>query len=198
MIPAMVVFLLPGFIAAGLYYDWNKSEWASWVQAIGSIAALLITGFLFLIQRRSEMTRALDADLFSRTLAAKNIASIAYQAVSVMDHAANEHETDTEHGVFEESAARMDHIRAILDNFVTPQTDHIASVAALQLGLFLTQASADFRNHNDAVLDHIISRSRRRVQDAERFRDRLIGHQNQLIEKCERRGIRISSQDFPA
>jgi hypothetical protein len=29
------------FVELGIHFDWNKSEWASWVQAVGSIAAIL-------------------------------------------------------------------------------------------------------------------------------------------------------------
>ncbi len=34
------------FVSSGLYFDWGKSDWASWVQAAGSIGAILASGWL--------------------------------------------------------------------------------------------------------------------------------------------------------
>ena len=38
---ALILLGLTIFIAAGVYFDWGKSDWAAWVQAVGSIAAIL-------------------------------------------------------------------------------------------------------------------------------------------------------------
>lgn len=38
---AGISFGLAAFIAAGVHFDWGKSDWAAWVQAVGSIAAIL-------------------------------------------------------------------------------------------------------------------------------------------------------------
>ncbi|MEX0142028.1 hypothetical protein MRBLMS1_002871 [Massilia sp. LMS1-1-1.1] len=176
----------------------SPSEWAAWVQAVGSIAALLITGGLFLLQREVEDQKAEDARLQSRTIAAQNVTSVAFQAVQAMSDAANEHEAATEHGAFEESATRLDHLRAVLDSFITPATDHVCVTASLHLGLLLTQARADFQNHNHnyGMLDHIHTRSAERVRKAEKFRDRLIDHKSRLISKCNERGIILSGNDI--
>jgi hypothetical protein len=40
------------FIACGWHFDWSKSDWASWVQAVGSIGAIVAAGEIAASQTR--------------------------------------------------------------------------------------------------------------------------------------------------
>lgn len=54
------------FVGLGVMFDWNKSEWASWVQAVGSIAAILAAGAIASWQasasKREFVERRYEAD----------------------------------------------------------------------------------------------------------------------------------------
>jgi len=43
--PVWVILAVAIFASIGTLFDWSKSDWAAWVQAIGSIGAILATGW---------------------------------------------------------------------------------------------------------------------------------------------------------
>ncbi len=51
---ALALSLVIGLIGAGMNFDLNKSEWASWVQAVGSIVAILASMEIFRRQSASQ------------------------------------------------------------------------------------------------------------------------------------------------
>jgi hypothetical protein len=57
------IALLCAFIAMGRFYDLNKSEWAGWVQAVGSIVALGLALYIMNRQNKHAIQLVLDSDL---------------------------------------------------------------------------------------------------------------------------------------
>ena len=59
------IWIVAGLVALGDHFDLNKSEWASWVQAVGSVAALAVAVFIMAKQARSAAALVADSDRIS-------------------------------------------------------------------------------------------------------------------------------------
>ena len=58
----IAVWMTVGLVAIGIQLDLNKSEWASWVQAFGSIAALAVAIFIMSNQSKAAIRLAAQTD----------------------------------------------------------------------------------------------------------------------------------------
>lgn len=71
---------ITAFICSGLYFDWNKSEWAAWVQAIGSIAALGVAIFVMSRQNAHSAKLVVQADALAVLRRAETVLIMAESA----------------------------------------------------------------------------------------------------------------------
>lgn len=56
---ALASAFLTAFGCSGLYFDWGKSDWATWVGSIGTVGTLYITGRIATGQQRRQEARDL-------------------------------------------------------------------------------------------------------------------------------------------
>lgn len=75
-----VVCATAGFTALGIYFDLNRSEWASWVQAIGSIAALAVALYIMSRQNKNAIRLVLDSDMRALRRRGQCVAAIVHNA----------------------------------------------------------------------------------------------------------------------
>jgi hypothetical protein len=209
----LIVFVFSFMVVAlcGVLEDPKKglasAEAASWVQAFGSIGA--IGGAFLIAQSQHKKERVVEIDrrlaeqvsnenteLMMRTLAAKNMVQIATQALDVMRHVLIQKRNNLAADVMDLEQSRIDQLRTILDSFATPNTNHIALVAALEIGRRLTQTQADLPQLGGGMTESILTKIHHRIDDSQAFLDRLISLQNKLEDKCRARGLPLESDDF--
>lgn len=187
--------------------DMKASDWAAWVQAVGAIAAII--GAFQIAQRQHAEERILDerrriesardrenADIFARTLAAKNMVQVATQAIDALDSVVKVARDPTliyEIGDYRE---RLGQLRELIDGLITASTDHIAVVAALNLSRYMTQTISDTANTGGAMSEMLLQRCEKRALDATNFVANLYGLQARLISLCADREISLDARDF--
>jgi hypothetical protein len=91
---AAVVLVLTGLVWLGLKFDLGKSDWAAWVQAVGSIAA--IAGAWVIGKRQSDTAylhamRLQENDRHNRVLAVFPIAARAHELIVELDNMPYDH-----------------------------------------------------------------------------------------------------------
>lgn len=118
----LIPFVLVGMIATGFAVDLNKSEWAYWVQAIGSIATLI--GAFVLGKRQSLIEKAnalelADIAIKRRWAAVQGVINDLYQQCIDVEIAFSEPDEDFgnvafifryDQRTFEAALARAEHI----------------------------------------------------------------------------------------
>ena len=60
------ILVLVVFVACGIAFGWNKSDWAAWVQAIGSVGAILAAAGFVQWQHHLELARRRSDDVLAR------------------------------------------------------------------------------------------------------------------------------------
>ncbi|AKU21196.1 hypothetical protein ACZ75_06600 [Massilia sp. NR 4-1] len=186
---------------------WGTPDWAAWVQAVGSIAAI-VGAFLISHQQhmkaqaaekarqKAEQKKAEDTELHARTLAAKNVVQVGSHAMEMLRGLVDSRQVDKPAWETEKYEARADQLRSILDACVAPGTDHVTAVAALAISHAITMILADMKNVGGAMTQEITMRCDQRVEDAHAFLCRLINLSAMLIAKCKARGIPLESDEF--
>lgn len=74
------IWAVAGLVAIGDHFELNKSEWASWVQAIGSIAAIAGAIWIAGEQARRDHRKAAATEIQTELAAAQVLASLIGQA----------------------------------------------------------------------------------------------------------------------
>jgi hypothetical protein len=185
----------------------SPSDWAAWVQAVGSIAAIAGAFQIAQSQHKREHQQALDradedrqaainAELVVRTTAIQNLVQVASHALLSATHLVDKTESGTPPWDAGQYASHVEQIRVVLDSMISPSTNNLAVVASLQISLILTQIKADMQNAGGSMRDELIERSRTRVLDGYDFLTNLINLQNSLIEICKRRGALLTIDDL--
>jgi hypothetical protein len=193
---ATVDLILWGFDA-----DLNKSEWASWVQAVGSIAAIFGAFAIAASQdkktRDAEIRQRVDGQLLARALAVRNMVQVityALENANVVLTAAVEGDVNKPWQI-DPSLARIDHLRNVLDAHITPATDHLAVVSALISSEVLAHIHSFMSvpaNRTDRDVDY---KCRARLLKGRQSLDKLIRLQHDLDESCRARGLTLNPTD---
>lgn len=171
----------------------DSSAWASWVQAVGSVAAIMASFFLFSRQREHEQQEGRDNELARRTRAVAAIQDVAYWALEAMEECI-EHKKGMR-GIRPESDLfqRLDELRELLNRFVDPAADRVIVIAAMSIGDALLKTKNDLPYPFMDRDDDGIARMTARNGEVRLMHERLIGMQQALQQKCVARGIELES-----
>lgn len=185
----------------------TPSDWAAWVQAVGSIAAIIGSFRIARRQheheraadrerRRDEMQGALDEQLRARTLAVRNVVQVATHALDTVRLGVAH--VRASQGRWEADAflLKADQLRQVLDSLITPATEHLAVVSALQISQIVVLTHADMKNTGGAMTQQLVSRSDDRIVEGYRTLENLIQLQARLVAMCRSRGIPLEIEDF--
>lgn len=199
---AIFCFLISGLSVAILRKGLESSDAAGWMQAIGSLAAIL--GAFAIAENQHRIGRELDKQraqdqgkmerdsaLLSRARAVRNLVQVATQAqaaarsiIAIKKDALNAY---TE----ENFSGRIDALIAILDGFVRAETDHVAVVAALNISMALAKTQADLNLVGGSMTETLLKKCDERTNDAEVFLINLVNLQATLLDQCRVGGIDI-------
>jgi len=200
-------FLIAGLCAAIHEKGFGSSDAAGWVQSIGVIAAIVGAFQIAQMQhakermldearRKSEIKDREDADIFARTLAAKNMVQVATQAVGVLAHVVLVARDPTTIYEIGDHRDRLLQLRVMIDGLISASTDHIAVVSALNLSRLMTQTLSDISQIGGTMTELLLSRCQARSLEATDLVSRLCELQTRLVELCQKRGISLDSRDF--
>lgn len=78
--PLLALGALAATVATGARLDLGKSDWAAWVQAIGTIVALGVAIFVMRGQNAAAAKLAVDADLRTHQRRARSVSALVYRA----------------------------------------------------------------------------------------------------------------------
>jgi hypothetical protein len=185
------------FIATMIIIGWTVDfvTWSTldsgWAQAIGSVAAIMASFFLFSRQRKHEQQEGRDNELARRTRAIAAVQDIAFWALEAMDECVD-HKKGMR-GIRPESdlAQRLDELRELLNRFVEPTADRVIVIAAMFIGNALLQTKNDlphpFMSRDDEGIARIVDRN----NELRLTHERLIRIQTALQQKCAARGIEL-------
>lgn len=208
VIGALLIFFSGlDLVLLGREFDLSKSDWASWVQAVGAVGAILITFSLARSQhrherkldeerQRDERNVQLDAQLLGRTVAVQNavqIASFSLHAALGLVHAVRDEEPIWEHA---QHTVQLEKLRTVLDSMISPSTEHLVVLSALNVALVITQTLADMSSVGGSMTEDLLKRSEDRINEAYDMLGRLIGLQGKLVDTCRSRGIPLEISDF--
>lgn len=169
----------------------DSSAWASWVQAVGSVAAIMASFFLFSRQREHEQQEGRDNELARRTRAVSAVQDVCFWALDVMDECVK-HKKGMR-GIRPESdlTLRLDELRELINRFVDPAADRIIVISAMFIGNALLQTKNDlpypFLDRDDEGIVRMTDRN----DELRLTHERLIRMQRALEQKCVARGIEL-------
>lgn len=191
----------------GMLAELGKSDWASWVQAIGSIGAI---GGAFAIARSqhdkerqldkareaAERRKTLDTELLARTLAIKNMVQVCTFATDAARDMTAVYTGGQPIWKGDQYSAQIDRARSILDAMIAPQTDHLAVIAALSISALVGGIQSNLKNAGGSMAHTLLDESVVKVLEAYRFLDNLLKLQAKLLDICTARGLPLESIDF--
>ena len=185
----------------------TPQDWAAWVQAVGSIVA--IYGSFRIASRQHKQERAadrirrdeekqddLDSVVQARTLAIRNVVQVATHALQTAEIAIGHCRAPQAKWEAEPFLSKMDQLRMVLDSLITPTTEHLAVLSALQISQMLVLTSSDMRNLGGAMNAQLLERSTKRIEEGYVFLGRLIELQRKLDDLCRERGIPLAIEDL--
>lgn len=167
---------------------WNKLD-SGWVQAVGSVVAILVSFFFFRRQREHEHQQARDDGLLRRLLAMQTVSDVAFRALEAIERLAEKYECQFTPGITPDLMHRLPELRAILDRFAEPTADRIVVLVALTFSTALAETQDDIGVYNTNLTDHIVDRLRTRINELLAMQGRLIEQLHKLEERCRARGI---------
>jgi hypothetical protein len=169
----------------------SPSDWGTWVGAVGTMAAVLASFFLFQRQREHEQQQARDDELRRRLLAMQTVSDVAYRALDAIKKVAEVAECKFPPGIVPDMAPRLPELRAILDRFAEPTADRIVVLVALTFSTGLVETQDDIRVQGHEMEDYVVRRIYERIADLSAMQNRLTDQLIRLEEKCRARGIDI-------
>lgn len=201
------VAALAGLREIGQYYNPKQEAWAAWVQAVGSIAAILGSFMILRIQHQTERANdrarrdeqegdAKDGALAARATAVRNILQItsySLQSAGTLVRLLREGAPQWE---AEKYMSQIFQLRAVLDSIIKSDTDHIAMISALDISMILTELHNDIRHIGGSTTGQILDRCQARIDTGVEFLDRLINLKDELITLCQQRNIPLEIADF--
>jgi hypothetical protein len=201
------IALLCAFIAVGRFYNLNKSDWAGWVQAVGSIVAIAGAFLISHLQYKKELQREevrrqearrddLDVKLLARTYAARNLVQVSSHALDSALKLVTVYKEGWTPWEAEKNAVRVEHLRAILDRLVVATADPISVLAALGISQVLSQTQTDMNNTGGGMTVELIERSTKRVNDGFDLLNRLLGIERKLTDMCTARQLPLEADDL--
>lgn len=175
--------------AAG-FVKWADLD-AGWAQAIGSVAAILASFFLFRRQREHEQQEGRDNDLARRTRAVAAVQDVTYWSLEVMEDCIQQKQGLRGIRTEAELTPRLDELREMLNRFVDPTTDRIIVIAALFVGNALLETKNDLPSPFLDLDTEGINRMSFRRDQLRLTHERLIRMQRALEQKCAARGVEL-------
>jgi hypothetical protein len=184
----------------------DASAWASWVQAVGSIAAILGAYHLAqnqhrhdreieLAHRQQQTDDELDAQMKARLSVVRNLVHVAGHSLGTARTAVMLAENRGVTWELDSHLAKLDQLRTILDSLIAPTTENLAVISALEISEVLALTYADLHNLGGAAAEHLVERSKKRVSDGYEFLSKVVNLQFRLQEQCRSRGIKLEIVD---
>jgi len=189
------------------WYVLTASEWASWIQAVGSIVAIAGAFLISHRQYKKELQREerarqearrddLDAKLLARTYAARNLVQVATHALDSALKLVTVYKEGWTPWEAEKNAVRVEHLRAILDRLIIATADPISVLAALGISQVLSQTQTDMNNTGGGMTAELIERSTKRVNDGFDLLNRLLVMERKLTNMCMERRLPLEADDL--
>lgn len=185
----------------------GASDWAAWVQAVGSIAA--IAGAFRIAQRQyeedrtadqarrnDEMQDGLDKQLQARALAVRNVVQVATYALETARLGVAHSRLSPQKWIADGFLLKADQLRQILDSLITAGTEHLAVVSALQISQILVLNQANIKNIGGALTEQLLNECDRRIEEGYTFLGNLIQLKTKLDDMCRARGLPLEIDDF--
>lgn len=197
----MVLLLLIGFARAVYCKGLESSDAAGWMQAIGALAAIAGAFRIMQIQNTSERLRETerraregraieDEELAARLLAVRNTVQVATHALYVMRNSVDNARYPARTYVTDRYGARMGPVSKILDGFITPKSQHIAVIAALNISLAIAAVQENLARTGGSLTEELFGKCEEKIAEAELMLADLIELQGQLlIEQNQRQTV---------
>jgi len=197
------LLLVFGFTRAVYCNGLESSDAAGWMQAIGSIAAIIGAFRIVQIQHASERNLEIErrassaiaergAALTKRILALRNAIQVATQAIDAMRNAVDNARYPERTYDVDQYRERLEPIAKILDSFVTPQANHIAVLTALNISLSIAAVLGDLKRTGGGMTDQLLARCDLRINESEETLENLINLNNELL--VEHNALGVDSQ----
>lgn len=113
----LVTGTVSDLVLVGRAYDLSKSDWASWVQAVGSIVAICASFYFFARQRKVEQKDARDRLLFEDYQSAQVLENIAMACGGAADAVVQAWKAQDG---LPAAIARLDELRSLMHGAVQP------------------------------------------------------------------------------
>jgi hypothetical protein len=188
------------------FVTWSTLD-SGWAQAIGSVAAI-VGAFLLarqqyekertadLVRRQNEIADDLDAQLQARALAVRNVVQVATYALETARLGVAHSRHNPAKWEAESFLLKADQLRQVLDSLISPATEYLAVVSALQISQILVLNHADIKNIGGAMTTQLLDRSDKRLEEGNQFLANLIQLQTKLDDMCRSRGLPLEIEDF--
>jgi Skp family chaperone for outer membrane proteins len=188
--------VLAGFIAVGAHFRLNAEQWAAWIQAIGSVGAILASVALVQYQRRKEVQLAAEKErlTFQRKLNAMR-ALFMEVAQRCQAAAAKVHRDDV---TWELEQAHLQEARALLTGlpvFDIPDAGLVMRIATIstQLQAAATVAQAMTSPRPEPVRDKVASIL---MSPHDQCLEAIVEVTNLLVKCCTEEELESAMQTF--
>ncbi|WP_354684799.1 hypothetical protein [Cupriavidus necator] len=178
--------------ANGLDSGQNQAV-AAWVQAVGSVAAIGVTGWLFLAQRQAERKKVNDAHLLMKLRSAQRAQAIGFWAVEAMEAGAESLELGGASNGLRFRPERFDQLREMMERAAEATEDNAITLIALAVCNSLNEAHNDYVYFDSQFRDIWLKAMWKRRDDTREMYDRIVTYQHKLEALCATRGIRLNS-----
>ncbi|WP_219135405.1 hypothetical protein [Janthinobacterium sp. UMAB-60] len=183
------IVLLVALIWLGRLNGLKTSDWASWVQAVGSIVAIFVALWMAQAQQRKAAGDADDRSVYEQLQKAETLWTLAHWAIGEMKRALDHVETDGAHGTSTFTPGRLDHEREMLERFVTP-SDPESAAFSLRIIHALWETRQNFDSMRDGGLrDYFMQITLVHIQECEKQLTLLTHRKGVLKADCAQRGL---------
>lgn len=187
----LLTAIICALIWLGRLNELKAAEWASWVQAVGSIAAIFVAFWIAQTQQRKTARNDDDRKVREHFQKTQTLWTLANWAIGEMNRALDHAETDGAHGTSTFTPLRLDHEREMLEMFVTPYEPGSAAVALCFIhALWETRQNFDYMR-GGALREHFSQVTLNHINDCNRHLAVLAHNKGALEAECRRRGIVI-------
>lgn len=180
---ASAVALLMVFL---LNWPAGSVEWAAWVQAFGSIGAIVAMGHIFYAQRKAEQVNAERVAQLERLRTAEQVQRVAYWSVEAIKGAMESRECGGAHQGLPFRSERLDQLRAMLERMAESSGGDVIALAALALGNNLNKTYLNYEHFDEQHRDAWLASMERCIQESETMYQNILAYEQQLSEACDK------------
>lgn len=185
-----------GFIGLLLKFPPTDSgSAASWVQAVGSVLAIIATAILFMAQQRADRRSVADAALLNKRISISKVEAIAWWSVEAMRDAIASRRGGPRWTGLPFRPERFDQLRSMMERVVEATDVHAVSLIALAVCNRLNEAHNAYVGYVENRFSVSVDALKKCEHDTQEMLDRIVDYHQKVVNECRNRGLEFDQTE---